>query len=232
MPLVSTFELLVNPIAPTDNLGNLPPDVVQKLGKVARRVVQGYFLTIANTTDAPARLRLEFTATTPELNLADTVTIRDVLGNNEFSELIPVPGNPKRFTFNVGIPANDTALITLLPDLQNVDLFTGAKNLEIRGYVSISRATIAGPAYELLVTPEHRGTFLPKNIDDSVPDFDQIAYALPTASGGSLVRLPSIVRPPVVTSQPGEPNTVDDSQEVLSLMAQRIEELEQRLTNV
>ncbi|MBD2302464.1 hypothetical protein [Nostoc sp. FACHB-190] len=232
MPLVSTFELLVNPIAPTDNLGNLPPDVVQKLGKVARRVVQGYFLTIANTTDAPARLRLEFTATTPELNLVDTVTIRDVLGNNDFSELIPVPGNPKRFTFNVGIPANDTALVTLLPDLQNVDLFTGAKNLEIRGYVSISRATIGGPSYELLVTPEHRGTFLPKNIDDSVPDFDQIAYALPTASGGSLVRLPSLVRPPVVTSQPGEPNGVDDSQEVISLMAQRLEELEQRLTNV
>ncbi|MBD2592766.1 hypothetical protein BCD64_20455 [Nostoc sp. MBR 210] len=232
MPLVSTFELLVNPIAPTDNLGNLPPDVVQKLGRVARRVVQGYFLTIANTTDAPARLRLEFTATTPELNLVDTVTIRDVLGNNEFSELIPVPGNPRRFTFNVGIPANDTALVTLLPDLQNVDLFTGAKNLEIRGYVSISRATIAGPAYELLVTPEHRGTFLPRNIDDSVPDFDQIAYALPTASGGSLVRLPSLVRPPVVISQPGEPNVVDDSQEVLSLMAQRLEELEQRLANV
>ncbi|MBU7583948.1 MAG: hypothetical protein KAF91_13730 [Nostoc sp. TH1S01] len=232
MPLVSTFELLVNPIAPTDNLGNLPPDVVQKLGKVARRVVQGYFLTIANTTDAAARLRLEFTATTPELNLVDTVTIRDVLGNNEFSELIPVPGNPKKFTFNVGIPAHDTALITLLPDLQNVDLFTGAKNLEIRGYVSISRAAIAGPSYELLVTPEHRGTFLPKNIDDSVPDFDQIAYSLPTASGGSLVRLPSIMRPPVVTSQPGESNNVEDGQEVLSLMAQRIEELEQRLANV
>lgn len=226
MPLLSTFELLVKQIAPTDNLGALPPKIAAKLEKVARRVVQGYFLTIANTTNSDANLKLEFTATTPNLNLADTTVIRDVLGNNDFFELTPVPGNPKKFTFNLSIPAHDTALVTLLPDLQNLDLFTGAKDLEIRGYVTISRASIfRGPTYDLLVTPEHRGTFLPNNLDDSVPDFDQIAYALPTASGGSLVTLKSFV----IGTLADNSSATEDMQELISLMAERVDELEQRL---
>lgn len=227
MPLLSTFELLVKPIAPTDNLDKLPPKIAAQLEKVARRVVQGYFLTIANTTNSDANIRLTFTATTPNLNLADTTIISDILNNvNETFNLTPVPGNPKKFTFNLSIPAHDTALVTLLPDLANLDLFTGAKNLEIRGYVTISRAFLfGGLTYDLLVTPEHRGTFLPKNLDDSVPDFDQIAYTLPTASGGSLVTLKALEITPRVDNS----SATEDMQELISLMAERVDELEQRL---
>lgn len=235
MVLLSTFELLVKPIAPTDNLGGLPEEIAQKLEKIARRVVQGYFLTIANTTNSAASLVLEFVATTPNLNLVDTVVFRDILGINDPSDLIQAPGDPKKFTSTITVPAHDTALFTLLPDLQNLDLFTGTKSLEIRGYVKLSRRLSFGSNYELLVTPEHRGTFLPNNLDDSILDFDQIAYTLPLASGGSLVTLPGFTLPIGTiesSSQPSESNLRGNREDLLSLMANRIAELEERLTNV
>lgn len=173
--LVSTFELLVKPIAPS---GGPTP--------VARTVVQGYFLTIANTSNSPVRVRVRFTATTPGLNIADTVTITDVVGENEFGEIAPV--NAKRSIYFVNIPANDTALVTLLPDITKPEVIA-AKSLEIRGYTEISLASPAQKSIDLLVTPEHRGTFLPADLNAPTPDFDQLAYALPTASGGSLFTL-------------------------------------------
>lgn len=173
--LVSTFELLVKPIAPA---GGPTP--------VARTVVQGYFLTIANTSNSQVRVRLRFTATTPGLNIADTVTITDVVGENEFGEIAPV--NPKRSIYFVNIPANDTALVSLLPDITKPEVLA-AKSLEIRGYTEIFLASPAQNSINLLVTPEHRGTFLPADINAPTADFDQIAYALPTASGGSLFTL-------------------------------------------
>ncbi|MBE9198468.1 MULTISPECIES: hypothetical protein [unclassified Nodularia (in: cyanobacteria)] len=227
MPLVSTFELLVKQIAPTDGFENLPPDIAQNLKKVARRVVQGYFLTIANTTNATAALRLEFTATTPELNLKDTVIIVDTFGKNEFADLKPVPNEPKRFTFDLKIPAHDTVLVTLLPDLNNLDLLKGVKDLEIRGYVNISRLALKGPTYELLITPEQRGTFLPNNLNDKVPDFDQIAYSVPTASGGSFLSLKPLFFPEEIISIPlGDNSTsTNDRQELLDLMFERLDQL-------
>ena len=175
--LVSTFELLVKPIAPA-GAGPAP---------VARTVVQGYFLTIANTNNSPVRVRLQFTATTPGLTINDTVTISDVVGNNnEFGEIAPV--NDKRSLYFVNIPANDTALVTLLPDVSKPEILA-AKSLEIRGYVEVFLAAPAQKSIDLLLTPEHRGTFLPDDITITTPDFDQLAYALPTANGGSLFTL-------------------------------------------
>jgi hypothetical protein len=174
--LVSTFELLVKPIAPAGS----GPSVV------ARRVIQGYFLTVANTSNSPVRLRLRFTATTPGLNIADTVTISDVIGENNFGEISPV--NEKRSIYFLNIPANDTAVVSLLPDVTKPDIIA-AKALEIRGYVEIFLASPANKSVDLLVTPEHRGTFLPEDINAATADFDQLAYALPTANGGSLFTL-------------------------------------------
>ncbi|GAX37139.1 hypothetical protein [Nodularia sp. NIES-3585] len=229
MPLVSTFELLVKPIAPPAT--NLPQPIVAQIDKVARRVVQGYFLTIANTTNSLAALRLEFTAITPELNLKDTVIVFDVIGKNEFADLKPVPNEPKRFTFDFRIPAHDTALVTLLPDLSNLELFEGVRNLEIRGYVNISRLGFRGPTYDLLITPEQRGTFLPKDLNQNILDFDQIAYALPTASGGSFLSLKPLsfpVSPGDLIPVPLGDNSslTSDRQELLDLMFERLDKLE------
>ncbi|HYW19840.1 MAG TPA: hypothetical protein VE956_11115 [Nodularia sp. (in: cyanobacteria)] len=228
MPLISTFELLVKSIAPTDNFDKLPPDIAQNLKKVARRVVQGYFLTIANTSNTVASLRLEFTATTPELNPQDTVIILDILGKNEFHNLKEVTNQPKRFTFDFKIPAHDTALVTLLPNLNNLDLLKGVKDLETRGYVNISRLALKGSTYNLLVTPEQRGTFLPNNFNDKVPDFDQIAYSLPTASGGSFLSLKPLLLPEdILNAQLGDNSTsTNDRQELLDLMFERLDKLE------
>ncbi len=226
MPLVSTFELLVKPIAPAPTVV-LPPAIADQIEKVARRVVQGYFLTIANTTNAVARLRLEFIATTPNLNLDDTVIAADIFGVNNFVDLKPT-ADPKRFTFDLRIPAHDTALVTLLPDLNNLDFLKGVKDLEIRGYVNISRLALRGPTYELLVTPEQRGTFLPNDLSQILPDFDQIAYSLPTASGGSFLSLKSLFVPKdLVAAQLGDNSTsTNDQQELLDLMFERLDKLE------
>ena len=47
----------------------------------------------------------------------------------------------------------------------------------------------------MLLTPEHRGTFLPQNLAAPNPDFDQLAYALPTANGGSKFTLVGPAKP-------------------------------------
>ena len=175
--LVSTFELLVKPIAPA-GAGPAP---------VARTVVQGYFLTIANTSNSPVRLRLQFTATTPGLTIADTIIFNDVINDNDQPGAV-TPVNDKRSLYSLNIPANDTALVTLLPNLTKPEVLTD-KSLEIRGYVEVFLAAPAQRSVDLLVTPEHRGTFLPEDITAPSPDFDQLVYALPTANGGSLFTL-------------------------------------------
>ncbi|HEY9748498.1 MAG TPA: hypothetical protein V6C63_07460 [Allocoleopsis sp.] len=225
MALVSTFELLVKPIAPP---GSGP-------AAVARTVVQGYFLTIANTKNIPVRVRLQFTATTPNLDITNTVTIRDVLGNNIFGDLVPT-ADPRKLTYNLSIPAHDTALVSLLPDVSQPKV-VAEKSLEIRGYVEISRASFIGPSYELLLTPEHRGTFLPDNINAPIPDFDQLAYALPTANPGNLYKLNSVLVPdlPLDVDNGQIPDATVPSgemQQILGMIAQRIDEIEQRMTDV
>ena len=73
-------------------------------------------------------------------------------------------------------------------------------NTEIRGYVTVSLANPFGNrSFDLLVTPEHRGTFLPKGyVVPATPpvmttlDFDQLVYALPTANPGNKFNLRQI----------------------------------------
>ncbi len=230
--LVSTFELLLKPITP--NAGTIPNS--------DRTVLQGYFLTIANPNDTDLRLRLQFTATTPNLNLADTITIRDVTGTNVFGNLTPTP-DPRKFTLDVGITAHDTGLVILQPDILTLNPQTD--QVEIRGFVEIFLRAPGGQ-FDVLLTPEHRGTFVSEN-PPIVSDFDQLVYALPTATGSSLFQLGPVVKdlkevkPEIkeikevkeIEKIPDNigitPNPTNEVQETLALMAQSIDNIGQRL---
>ncbi|GGA09319.1 DUF4795 domain-containing protein [Okeania sp. KiyG1] len=241
--LVSTFELLLKPITPTT--GNIPNS--------DRQVLQGYFLTIANPNNTSLRLRLQFTATTPNLNLADTITIRDVSGTNVFGDLTPTP-DPRKFTLDVGIAAHDTGLVILQPDITTLN--PQVDTVEIRGFVEIF-LRFPNDKINVLLTPEHRGTFTSENIPIA-SDFDQLVYALPTATGSSLFELKPVakdlkeVKPEIketkeskefkefkeskeIDKLPREDielirsNQTDQVQQTLALMAQSIDNIGQRL---
>ncbi|MDY7005559.1 MAG: hypothetical protein SWX82_16915 [Cyanobacteriota bacterium] len=234
--LLSTFELLLKTITPT--AGNIPNS--------DRQVLQGYFLTIANPNNTDLRLRLRFTATTPNLNLADTITISDVAGVNVFGNLTPSP-DPRKFTLDVGIAAHDTGLVILQPDITTLNPQVDV--VEIRGFVEIFLRAPGGK-FNVLLTPEHRGTFVSENIP-IISDFDQLVYALPTSNGGSLFILKQElvdkdvkeVKPEVkeikeikeIEKIPKEnietvtANQTNQVQQTLALMAQSIDNIEQRL---
>lgn len=226
--LVSTFELLVKPIS-IPGFGN---------PAASRLIAQGYFLTIANPNNFSVRTRLQFVATTPNLTIADTVAIRDVTGANIIGDLVPT-ADPRKLTYDLKIPAHDTALVTLLPDLgkdilppfREPDLIT--QQLEIRGYVEISlQSPFSLRGTNLLLTPEHRGTFIPQNLAAANLDFDQLAYSLPTATGGSLFKLGGFLLPITAIEDPiMTPNLPINGgiEQIFNQMAERIDGLEQRL---
>ncbi|MCG9889739.1 MAG: hypothetical protein MH252_01530 [Thermosynechococcaceae cyanobacterium MS004] len=208
--LVSTFELLVKPIAPA---GAGP-------ASLARTVVQGYFLTIANTSSVAAPLRLTFRATTPNVDPATTVTIIDSNGTNNFGDLA---GG----SINLTIPANDTTLFILQPDVR-IPGVLAAQNLEVRGYVEISARGFGFNTFELLLTPEHRGTFFSGNAPAPGPDIDQLVYALPTALGKAQYSVPQrrLIGPvlenlPLLDASPISENL----QEALLEMARQVDAL-------
>jgi hypothetical protein len=194
---VSNYELLVKPIIDAPSAPN-------------RTVIQGYFLTIANPSFSNLEIRLTFKATTPNFNSSSFAAFWDVDGTN--LEL-PIPGGlgcVKSFRFS--LPALDTGLFLLLPDVRRSEVVTN-RNTEIRGYVrlSIPSASTVGNRDRmrtLLLSAQQRGTFLPQgNITPpAIGDFDQQAYSLPLANGGSEVTLeadltspsiiPSITLPP------------------------------------
>ncbi|MEL7036013.1 MAG: hypothetical protein AAFO04_10400 [Cyanobacteria bacterium J06592_8] len=228
--LVSTFELLLKSITPVT--GNIPNS--------DRTVLQGYFLTIANPNDRRIPLRLRFSATTPNLNVADTITIRDVVGNNVFGDLVPT-ADPRKFDYNLSIPAHDTALVILQPDITQLNPETD--QLEIRGYVEIFARGGFGNArsFNVLLTPEHRGTFVNEGGLLSRADFDQLVYSLPTATGSSLFELtrtpklikeikPEIKEIPDIKPRPDNITLpTPEIGEALGLMAQTIDNIQQRI---
>lgn len=181
---ISTFELLVQPIAPKPFNSD-----------VSRRVIQAYFLTIANI-DAPGSddvvLSLQFTAT-PELNNDEIFTIVDAGSGNVFGDLFPddVTGKPSQ---KITLPAEKTALFVLQPDISKAapnPASLDVAKLEVRGYVELFLSPLSpNPAANLLVSPQIRGTFVPNDLGTPDPDFDQQAYSLPTPNGGSSIILP------------------------------------------
>jgi hypothetical protein len=181
--LVSTFEILVK--------SQLPPNLPAPLNKLNRKVIQGYFLTIANVNVVPVTLSVVFTVKFPvpgsPTSFNDFLDAIDISGTNLFGSLIPeaVPQNNKaRLTFT--LPENTTGSLILQANILNSALLNAA-NFEARGYVEIFLSSLSGSdRATLLVTPEHRGTFY-KDINGSTSDkvgLDQIAYALPVSNGG------------------------------------------------
>jgi len=198
--LISTFELLVKNILPSPAA---PPASGVPLG---RTIIQGYFLTIANTSDVAAYFELKFIAQSPDFELrpdpdlpspsqkpsGDTTLLAffDINGENEELPLT-AGGSPETLTFNLTIGARDTGLFILQPNVTNPTLISKAAQ-EIRGYSQISLKFGGASSINVLLTPEHRGTFLtPPSSDGSAvpPDFDQLVYSLPTAIGRSLYEL-------------------------------------------
>lgn len=196
--LVSTFELLVKPQLPKPNELNLPPgtsippDVLDKIGKLGRTVIQGYFLTIANVRSNPVTIDLVFTSVTPNIDISKTFTFIDVLGVNTPGDLVPQMGNGKA-RFTATIPGNDTSLFILQPDIliqdANGRLLVETADFEVRGYVEIFRSALSlSRRATVLLTPEQRGTFF-KDLSATDPQLDQVIYNLPTASGRALFNL-------------------------------------------
>ncbi|MEM6612088.1 MAG: hypothetical protein AAF652_07510 [Cyanobacteria bacterium P01_C01_bin.72] len=196
---VSTFELLIKPIAPRTPVTEA----------VARRVIQGYFLTISNLEDKRLRYTIEFFDSTPnppstnrELEADSRPTgnlviprnfnlIYDVAGAN--TDLIRIRrGTEGQIAGDFFLDPKQTASVQLLPDLSAL---SADPNLEIRGYVNLRLpGNLIAPQNDspvkVLLQPEIRGTFLPNDFPDSSGgDFDQINYSLTTASGKALNEL-------------------------------------------
>jgi hypothetical protein len=187
---------------------------------------------------------LRFNAITPSLDLSQLLVIRDNLGNNIFENLTP------QNTYDFGLTAGDTGLIILQPNILTLDPNT--TNLEFRGYVEIfvlQRFPFPGPptSTRLLLTPEHRGTFLPGPAGGN--DFDQLFTAVPTATGASLMEVDTLFDPPILTNPPiplpgtipgipvpplpPEPFSSDlqGIQQALAVMTQQIDDLSQQISN-
>ncbi|MFP4102989.1 MAG: hypothetical protein ACLFWZ_20730, partial [Coleofasciculus sp.] len=104
--VVSTFELLVKPLVQpaADILG------------AGRTIIQGYFLTISNlNSNSPVRLRVNFTAQSPNLNSQPLLAFFDVAGFN--NQLNPVSQTPTTQTYLISIGPRDTGLFLLQPDV-------------------------------------------------------------------------------------------------------------------
>ncbi|OUC11973.1 MAG: hypothetical protein B0A82_25050 [Alkalinema sp. CACIAM 70d] len=202
--VVSNYELLVKPLVQPD------ADI---LG-AGRTIIQGYFLTITNlNTSVAARLRLNFRAQSVDLNSQPLLAFLDANGTN--SLLVPTLSGATSRTYTFTIEPGDTGLFILQPDVTQKSVVENA-NVEVRGYATLSLATPFGSnSFNLLVTPQQRGTFLPKGYTvPPVPpasaartreDFDQLAYGLPTATGGSQITLAQINfpigRPPILSPE-------------------------------
>ena len=238
--LLSTFELLLKKITP--NAG--------RISGSDRRVLQGYFLSLSNPNSTSTRIRLRFNATTPSLDPSKLLSVLDTGGSNNFSGTFVADG-PNRFRYDFTLDAEDTGLFILQPNIITLD--PNVDELEIRGFVDVfvltPLLTIAGATTPLLVTPEHRGTFLPSpnNVQN---DFDQLNVAIPTSTGAGLLdvevlstfelfpRIPTFPLPfpqpelPIPTSIEISSEISDGEQlqaplsQILNTMVQRIETLE------
>jgi hypothetical protein len=211
--LISNFELLVKRIAP------LPATAPPPTTAVSRRAVQSYFLSISNLENRTIRVGLKINiandAGNRTITPANTLCFYDAGSTNNaalsITDITPT-GTTDFRTFQTSsfpIKAKNTAIVVLSP---NVAPFVTTPNpdLEIRGYIDLVQlrppSTSPFPSIQVLVpeanvltTPEHRAIFLDNEYPAFVAtptsaelDFDQTAYALPTASGKSMVTLEAL----------------------------------------
>jgi hypothetical protein len=178
---VSTFELLLKPQLPKKVTDSSP-----ELSSLTRKIIQGYFLSIANITNDFVYLSLVFTSTTPGLDPKTIATFLDTTGTNDpVSQVFDRDKEVTKSRFTIPLNANDTGLFILQPNLLDKRLLQAA-NFELRGYVEIFLSSGSTPKKtELLITPEHRGTFF----GEDSSKLGEVAYVLPTATGKSLFEL-------------------------------------------
>ena len=178
---VSPFELLVKPIAPRTPNASL-------LNKVARRVIQGYFLTISNLMKDPLKLKVSFTISAPDVGfippetrilLGNAVLLYDVAGDNQILNYSEVASSPNEFIVydseSFLLPPLATGSLQLLPDVGKF-ILNPDPEIEIRGFASLFSSERA----EVLLNPEIRGTFLPNDfplVCENL-DFDNLSYSL------------------------------------------------------
>ncbi len=190
---LSTFEILVKRIAPLNGDPSLTA--------VARRVVQGYFLTLSNLEAIDLTYQLEFFISRPNPVDPDRTldgradVVYDIAGANNPLFLYGGSGS-SRFATSFTVPAGQTISVQLLP---KPFLFSDMNpDVEVRGYAvltlpalfdinSFSFKAQSNKSVRVLINPEMRGTFLPNGYPDLLDgDFDQIDYPLAIASGKGL----------------------------------------------
>ena len=147
---VSTFELLVKRIAPP------PADPA-----VARRVVQGYFLTMSNLEDKEFLYTLDFqyqpshpARCRSQPWQAIGIVLLDIAGANQVLTLAPSTATVKHdsvFPQVFGWGAKQTASLQLLPNINNPALLTNPNpDLEVRGFVQLRLPAVFGSPQRLI----------------------------------------------------------------------------------
>lgn len=218
--IVSTFELVYKPLTPS--FGD------PQTAALARRAVQGYFLTVSNLSARDYRYQLVFQISLPNPDDSNrrmennTVILADVAGTNTTLSLVR---NGNRYTTGLfTIPAGQTALVALLPNFV-LNLSNLNPQIEIRGFVELLIPALRRPGIFIVFDPqsdpnvpvnhllnaEVRGTFLPNAFPASLADldFDQTNHSLPLAGGAALQGInpepggPVIITLPVTRSQSG-----------------------------
>jgi len=195
--IISTFELLVKPQLPKDTQlpGTIPDSVKQKIGKLRRTAIQGYFLTIANLSSVNLMLTLTFTANLPSgITIEDLVAFLDTtgsnMGGNKPVDLEPVPGFPNKFMASAPLMSQGTGLFLLQPNIISKPKLLDDADFEVRGFVEVTVPS-GGSNVSVLITPEHRGTFFDNLTGTGSAGRDQIAYSLPVQNGGLFTFSPS-----------------------------------------
>ncbi|MEO1431432.1 MAG: hypothetical protein AAFV71_20710 [Cyanobacteria bacterium J06633_8] len=188
---------------------NLPPAALEPLRPLSREILQGYFLTLSNLENRPVVLQILFTViTTAAEDMFDSGTVTSFFDADGSNQIVTVTSpTPETRSIILTLPPKDTGLLLVQPNpsllLQKLD----KSEIEIRGYVEIKQLQSCGEGSQvakILVTPDQRGTFyqleVPKREDGTFDReaelslveqqmLDQIAYSLPTGTGGCLFEL-------------------------------------------
>lgn len=200
--LVSSFELLfARQIAQV-------PDPGSPVNTVSRRVVQGYFLTLANLEDEAYTYRVELRMT-PQEDPAGAPLFVKRIGNVLSAPGIFSSDGDGRYSTRIKLAAHETGLLGVFPPTLLAAIGNpSATEYQSRGYVSISLPTKSvrkspGKVVEMaqsrksvkvMATPDLRGTFLPNNFSAGNVtgdfDFDQTFATLPVAGGDSVLVVP------------------------------------------
>jgi hypothetical protein len=202
---VSTFELIFKPQSPAAPAGVPAVD----------RVIQGYFLAIANLEAREYRYRVEFVVPpvppgTPNAAFrtpaGNTLVFVDSGGGDNAQGVLSGAATQERFVPSTGlvrVPALGTALVAVLPSafgpLPGEPTPLALPTFETRGFVRLTLPAVrkfpespfipvpqSDAPVRVLLTPQHRATFL--RADDTIAS--QVQATLPLAGGRALVEVP------------------------------------------